>query len=294
MVEVILNGRFKKTSLLGKGSYGTIFKAFDFQTKQDVAIKQEKINSKVPQLRREKEFYEKIGNQHGFLRMISFFEESGFRYLVFTLVGKDLFDQAEIHGGKLGLKSIVLIAKQLVDRIEYLHDKGILHLDLKPENIAIGANENDRNTVYLLDFGLSKYYRNGKSHIPAAKKVPFKGTICFASVNAHKKLQQSRRDDIESLVYVIVYLMKGSLPWIDFKNNYKGSKHRQVLKEKEKLTSNQLCNGLEVEFAKILDYAKSLSFTQKPDYKFVQQLLDRILENNCFQDDEIFDCLVSK
>ncbi|KAI7864542.1 kinase-like domain-containing protein [Mucor mucedo] len=158
--------------------------------------------------------------------MISFFEEGGFLYLVFTLVGKDLFDQAEYHGGKLSLKSTVLIAKQLVDRIEYLHDKGILHLDLKPENITVGVKDNDRNTSHHDETILSLWIQTPTS-------IKKKGETHFQSI----------------------------------------------------------VQCLEVEFAKILDYARSLSFSQKPDYKFVQQLLDRILQKNSFRDDQIFDCI---
>jgi len=172
--------------------------------------------------------------------------------------------------------SLAKFQSQKLTCIEKIHSRHIIHQDLKPDNLLIGVGHGSHQ-VHIIDFGLSKLYRDPQTniHIGYHDGLPLIGTARFASINAQMGIELSRRDDIESLVYILIYFLCGSLPWQDL--NFKGKK-RQAEVHKKKLTTtiDALCASLPIEFALCVQYARSLKFTERPDYQYLHDLFSNL------------------
>ncbi|OHT00920.1 hypothetical protein TRFO_32266 [Tritrichomonas foetus] len=253
-----IGSKFTILNPIGSGAFGTIFRGEHCITHEPVAIKFESSEDIRNPLSLESRIYRLVSGATGFAELKFFGAEGDTKVIVFDLLGKSIEARFEECNYKFSLKTVLMLADQMITRIEYLHKKSIIHRDIKPENFVIGlstfSNErpntktkdsllNDRifmnernnfdanrsfscqynrntdksksNVVFLIDFGLAKKYRDLNSHVHLEQKVNrgFTGTTRFASINAHKGIDQSRRDDIESLAYTLIYLMKGKLPW---------------------------------------------------------------------------------
>jgi serine/threonine protein kinase len=175
-----------------------------------------------------------------------------------------------------------MIGIQILDRLEYIHNKNIIHRDVKPDNFVIGNND-DKNNIYMIDFGLAKRYRNPltQEHIPFKLTRRLTGTARYASVNALKGGEQSRKDDLESLNYMLLYFLKGSLPWQGVLGLTKGEKYKKIYHMKKNISAEKLYENLPNEFKEIYLYIKKLEFEQDPDYEYCRKLLNDIIENNC-------------
>jgi serine/threonine protein kinase len=143
------------------------------------------------------------------------------------------------------------------------------------------------DVVYLVDFGLSKQFRDPKTHL----HIPFSiadvahrltGSAVFASIHSHFGQELGRRDDLESLAYILIYFLRGSLPW-------QSLNEKDALKIKQQTTAHELCLGFPVEFLKFLDYTRSLSFDDKPDYGYLCDLFEGLLIRKGIQNDSLFD-----
>ena len=155
-----------------------------------------------------------------------------------------------------------------------LHGKHIMHRDLKPENLCIGKNE-EANIIYLIDFGLSKYYWEENAHIGMTQRKGLIGTARYASINSHNGLEQGRRDDIESLCYIVIYLAKGTLPWMNLYAEDKQVKYELIKQSKVNNSTRTLCFGLPEAFRLVLEHAKALKFEEKPNYDLIQNLITK-------------------
>ena len=210
-------------------------------------------------------------------------ETDEYYYLIIELLGPNLNELYRYCKNKFSITSICLIALQIINRIEYLHTNNYIHRDIKPENFLIG-NKRTSNIIYLIDFGLSKKYKfikNGQ-HIPYKEgKKYLIGTARYASVNAHNGIELSRRDDLESLSYLLIYLLKGNLPWIGAKNDNETNvnKYQKIKEIKNKVNTEVLCYGLPQEFGEFLNYCKRLKFEDKPNYDYLRNLFIRCLIN---------------
>merc|ERR1719182_1361839 len=174
------------------------------------------------------------------------------------LLGKSLEDRMS-ECEKLSVQTTVLIADQVVCRIEYLHSKGFLHRDIKPENFMFGKGEKIHH-VYLIDFGLSKQYWDKGKHIPMLENKSLTGTARYASINAHKGLEQSRRDDLEAIGHMLLYFLRGALPWSGLEAKTKDEKYRKIKEKKESFPLRELCEGYPESFMTYLSYVRSLRF----------------------------------
>ncbi|KRX10820.1 Protein kinase-like domain [Pseudocohnilembus persalinus] len=161
---------------------------------------------------------------------------------------------------------------------------------LKPENFMIGTGKKS-NKFYTIDFGLSKKYieQSSHQHIPFRDKKPLIGTARFASINAHKGCELSRRDDLESFAYMLVYLLTGTLPWIGIKAKNKDDKHTKVRQMKINMPEEDICDGCPKQFVTFLKYAKSLDFQEKPNYTYIQNLFQELMDQYNYLDDNVFD-----
>lgn len=160
-----------------------------------------------------------------------------------------------------------------ISRIEFVHAKSFIHRDIKPDNFLMGLGKR-ANQVNIIDFGLAKKYRDPKTHIhiPYRENKNLTGTARYASINTHLGIEQSRRDDIESLGYVLMYFLRGSLPWQGLKAATKKMKYEKISEKKMATPFEVLCKGFPLEFTTYFQYCRSLRFDDKPDYSYLRKL----------------------
>ena len=165
----------------------------------------------------------------------------------------------------------------MIDRLEFIHSRHIIHRDIKPENFLMGKGKKN-SIVYLCDFGLSKRFRDKKTgmHIPYQEGKKFVGTATFASIYTHLGSEQSRRDDLESLAYILIYFSKGTLPWKGLKTKNIKEKYAKILSVKINTKIEDLCSGLSPEFCTFLQSIRDFHFEQKPDYDYLRELLNKM------------------
>lgn len=195
--------------------------------------------------------------------------------LVMEMLGKSLEDRLQGLGGqgnppRFNPQTAVLVADQVLRRIEYLHSKGIVHRDIKPENFMFGIKSRVHH-LYLIDFGLSKKYFDQK-HVALRTQLSLTGTARYASINAHKGVEQSRRDDLEAIGHMLMYFLRGSLPWSGLDAKTQEEKYRKIREKKELTPLDELCAGFPPAFKIYLQTARSLEFKERPDYVALRKL----------------------
>jgi casein kinase 1 len=197
------------------------------------------------------------------------------------LLGDSLEKKFNQCNRKFSLLTVLMIMEQLVSRIEFIHSKNLLHRDIKPDNFLVGRGKKS-NIIYAIDFGLSKKYRDSKSglHIPYRDGKSLTGTARYASINTHLGVEQSRRDDIEALGYIMVYFLRGSLPWQGMVINDPKKKYDKIKQLKYDIKLEDLCAGLPKECIKFIQYARDMKFEDRPDYSYLRHLLRTAAQKN--------------
>jgi serine/threonine protein kinase len=274
-MEKIIDGRYKIRSLIGEGNFGKVFSAKDMQNKNYVAVKLEQNCKNNSQLANEIETLKVIQGARGIPKLIGSGEWNEHKYMVTELLGSSLHTLFLQYKKKFSLNTVVAIAEQSLARLETLHKKHYLHRDIKPRQFVIGR-KTDAETVYMLDFGLSKKYQTGDLglHIPYLENRPFVGTIYYASINVHLGIQQCRRDDLESYLYMLSYLIKGQLPWMSLPRIEQSEIKVRILKSTT--SAMELFDGAPGEFLHLFQYVRSLQFESRPDYDYMRELLKSI------------------
>eukprot|EP00826_Nyctotherus_ovalis_P002699 TRINITY_DN10545_c0_g1_i3.p1 TRINITY_DN10545_c0_g1~~TRINITY_DN10545_c0_g1_i3.p1 ORF type:complete len:196 (+),score=46.88 TRINITY_DN10545_c0_g1_i3:602-1189(+) len=178
----------------------------------------------------------------------------------------------------------------MVSGIEQLHLNDYIHRDIKPENFAMGGSKR-RGSVFLIDFGLSKLFRDPLSrlHIPYRERHTFTGTARYASINTHLGAEQSRRDDLEALGYIFVYMLKGELPWQKVQGAEKRDRYEEILSIKLKTSVNELCKDLPLEFESYLSYCRRMKFNERPDYVYIKRIFQELFIKQGYTYDSIYD-----
>lgn len=239
----LINGIYLEGALIGQGAFGQIFLGQNVQTKQSVAIKKEMANCKSPQLAYEAKVYKYLEGGMGIPRV--FFQQDSRTYniMVMDLLGPSLEDMFNYCYRRFSEKTVLMLGIELLTRLEFIHHRNFIHRDIKPDNFVLGLGER-ANVVYVIDFGLSKRYRTPgtKEHIPYSLFAYIKyryrenksltGTPRYASINNHLGREQSRRDDLESLGYVLIYFLKGRLPWQGLPATAKQKKYELIKRSK--------------------------------------------------------------
>ena len=274
--DFILDSREK----IGFGSFGDVYSGRIRGNGQPIAIKLEQIH-KEPTIFNESNFLIHFNEIERIPKLIWVGKQGNYNILIMNLLGSSLKNLMKICQGKFSLATTLKISIQILEILRQIHDKGVVLRYLKPGNMVIGVGDN-KNFVYLIDFGISKYYSYNGMHIPYnSHKTYIKGNRDFISININNNIESSRRDDIESLGYNLVYFMKGILPW---------SKDRDeeiILHKKINTSLDRLCEGLPYEFKEFISYARKLEFTERPNYYYLKGLLIRAAKKNGINLDKV-------
>ena len=293
-VEIRVGGRYRLGKKIGTGAFGEIFEGTDIFDNSSVAIKLEHNSVKYPQLLFEAKLLKSIPGTG--IPIMHWFGIAGeYNAMVMDLLGQNLEDLYNYCAKNFTLKTILMIIIQMIERLKHVHDNHYIHRDIKPENFLIGKDTTAK-TIYLLDFGLAKRYRDEYTHIhiPLKENRNLTGTARYASCNAHNGLEQSRRDDMESIAYVILYFFRKKLPWQGLKCKDKNEKHAKIKEIKMSMTPEKLFEGIPKEFADYLTMVKKLGFEDEPAYKSYIQMFNKLFKAKEFEMDYIYDWVTVK
>ncbi|MBN3305870.1 KC1A kinase, partial [Amia calva] len=363
--EFIVGGKYKLVRKIGSGSFGDIYLAINITNGEEVAVKLESQKARHPQLLYESKLYKILQGGVGIPHIrqcdgalvidacVSFCrwygQEKDYNVLVMDLLGPSLEDLFNFCSRRFTMKTVLMLADQMISRIEYVHTKNFIHRDIKPDNFLMGIGRHcnkclespvgkrkrslavsssqdpsfsglNQQTCYisyspcpknpfnffffflfpfqlfLIDFGLVQKYRDNRTrqHIPYREDKNLTGTARYASINAHLGIEQSRRDDMESLGYVLMYFNRTSLPWQGLKAATKKQKYEKISEKKMSTPVEVLCKGFPAEFAMYLNYCRGLRFEEAPDYMYLRQLFRILFRTLNHQYDYTFDWTMLK
>ncbi|KAG6766236.1 hypothetical protein POTOM_030307 [Populus tomentosa] len=342
-MDHVIGGKFKLGRKIGSGSFGELYLGINVQSGEEVAVKLESVKTKHPQLHYESKLYMLLQGGTGIPHLKWFGVEVDYNVMVIDLLGPSLEDLFNYCSRKLSLKTVLMLADQLINRVEYMHSRGFLHRDIKPDNFLMGLGRK-ANQVYIIDYGLAKKYRDLQTHkhIPYRYKaaiqgnlllellgrlslaivfIVFKpvflgacnatcimenknltGTARYASVNTHLGVEQSRRDDLESLGYVLMYFLRGRLRTYStcftllfgLKAGNKKQKYDKISEKKMLVPIEVLCKNYPSEFTSYFHYCRSLRFEDKPDYSYLKRLFRDLFIREGYQFDYVFDWTILK
>ncbi|KAG0204120.1 casein kinase I, partial [Mortierella sp. GBA30] len=224
-----------------------------------------------------------------------FGQEGLHNILCIDLLGPSLEDLFDMCGRKFTIKTVVMVAKQMLCRIQTIHEKNLIYRDIKPDNFLVGRpHTKHANLVHVVDFGMAKQYRDPKTkqHIPYRERKSLSGTARYMSINTHLGREQSRRDDLEAMGHVFMYFLRGGLPWQGLKAATNKQKYEKIGEKKQSTPIKELCEGFPEEFGIYLNYVRKLSFEETPDYDFLRDLFTKALKSMNEVEDGIYDWML--
>jgi serine/threonine protein kinase len=273
----MIANKYNLIKKLSQGRFGTIYKGENIRTNDIVAIKFESKNSNSNILKNEAKIYQYLGKENGFPQLKWFGSNDNYNYLVIDFLGISLAEMIQTYK-RFCLKTVLILGIQIISRIKILHQKYLLHRDIKPDNFLFGL-ENQTNKLFLIDFGFAKRYDYNGQHIPEKKINSLIGSPNFVSLNVHNNYEPSRRDDLESCIYVIMNMLYGKLEWFD-----KNIHEMAILKE-------NITNKINFpNFLKqMLLFVRSIKFDETPNYDYLINLLVDVFNNNNYKLDNHFE-----
>lgn len=274
---------FRLKQRIGCGAFGDVYDGELVDSKEEIAIK---ISSDISMIKNEEAIYEKLSDAVGFPRFMGTGVDYDTGAIALELLGKSLDKLFEECNNKFSLKTVLMLADQMLARIEFLHSRNILHRDIKPSNFAIGLGPKS-NQIFLYDFGLS--IMNSRYSNLNQGEYSFMGTIRFASISSQEGNIPTRRDDLESFGYMLIYLLKGKLPWSHLTNENTGFKFQNVLASKTTTPLSDLCSGLPSEFVTFIERTRNLDNDQIPPYSEYRKMFRELFISLGYIYDNKFD-----
>ncbi|XP_050191464.1 tau-tubulin kinase 2 isoform X1 [Myiozetetes cayanensis] len=271
-VGILVKERWKVLRKIGGGGFGEIYDALDLLTRENVALKVESAQQPKQVLKMEVAVLKKLQGKDHVCRFIGCGRNDRFNYVVMQLQGRNLADLRRSQSrGTFTISTTLRLGKQILESIESIHSVGFLHRDIKPSNFAMGRFPSTCRKCYMLDFGLARQFTNSCGDVRPPRAVAgFRGTVRYASINAHRNREMGRHDDLWSLFYMLVEFVVGQLPWRKIKDK------EQVGSIKERYEHRLMLKHLPQEFNVFLDHISNLDYFTKPDY----QLLMSVFENS--------------
>jgi casein kinase I family protein HRR25 len=262
----LINKKYKLIEKIGSGTFGTIYKGQNIRTNEYVAIKMEAIESQLKLLKNESIVYQYLNGCEGIPNVKWFGKDGSHYYMVLNLLGNSLQDlKNKLH--KFSLTLVLKTGIKVMLLLKTIHDKGLVHRDIKPDNFLFGVNS--YNDIYLIDFGFCKTFLNDGKHIPMNTTHNIIGSYNYASIMSHNRCELSRRDDLESLGYMLIYLVKGELPW----NNE--TDERVIIQKKMDISNN---DNYPKSLRDFIKYVRLMGYEEKPNYYFIMENFKREIE----------------
>ncbi|KAI8149425.1 casein kinase I delta [Fennellomyces sp. T-0311] len=292
---LVIDNRWTVGDRLGAGSFGQVHVGTDMLTSERVAIKMESRYANEQTLSFERKVYKKLGMGGKFFPEILYYGTIGdYNVMVMQILGPSLEDLFHMCGRKFSLKTITMIAIQMIKRLRHIHKSDYIHRDIKPDNICVGTNALD-GTLFPVDFGLAKRFKDSdRRHMDIKTGKGMMGTVRYASLHAHDGIELSRRDDLEALAYVLAYFIRGKLPWQGFNLSDKYEKYQRVHEEKLKWSTNKLFENAPKQFIEFFNHIESLEFKDKPDYDKLENLFNSVMVEKGYTYDLVFDWMVGE
>ena len=262
-MDITIGGKYRLVRKIGSGSFGDIYQGVDDRD-CPVAIKLEKPDRPAYcVLEHEAAIYKTLQHSTSIPEFLWYGSKGGFNILVMEMLDKSLEDLKCECGGTLSVRTVLMLADQMISCLEYMHQKRVIHQDLKPENFMVRDK-----TLYVIDFGTAKRYKDLTTgqHCQLVGGQEVVGTGRYSSIRTLRGYEQSRRDDLEALGYIFMYLLRGSLPWIGVTGRHTKDRNTKIAKMKSKLTPVLLCQGFPAEFTLYFESVMRLGFEEEPDY----------------------------
>ncbi|NXC29325.1 TTBK2 kinase, partial [Campylorhamphus procurvoides] len=273
-VGILVKERWKVLRKIGGGGFGEIYDALDLLTRENVALKVESAQQPKQVLKMEVAVLKKLQGKDHVCRFIGCGRNDRFNYVVMQLQGRNLADLRRSQSrGTFTISTTLRLGKQILESIESIHSVGFLHRDIKPSNFAMGRFPSTCRKCFMLDFGLARQFTNSCGDVRPPRAVAgFRGTVRYASINAHRNREMGRHDDLWSLFYMLVEFVVGQLPWRKIKDK------EQVGSIKERYEHRLMLKHLPQEFNIFLDHISSLDYFTKPDYQLLMSVFDNSMK----------------